>query len=86
MATRDSFDLTDSKRSSVITLTPQPRSVDATLFNGAHHQHPSPAVLTAAFFLFFFRSPAHFIFLPQTKGRDAGIPRWRTSLFRPRPH
>lgn len=34
-------------------------------------------VLTAAF----FHSPAHFIFLPQTKGTNADIPRWRKSLF-----
>lgn len=75
MATRDPFDLTDSKRSSVITLTPQPHSVDATLFNGAHYQHPSPAVLTAAFFLFFSLSCS--LYFPRSNKRQG---RRHTSL------
>lgn len=65
MATRDSFDLTVSKRSSVITLTPQPHSVDATPFNGAHHQHPSPALLTVA--SFFFSLSCSLYFPPSNK-------------------
>lgn len=36
---------------SVIALTPQPHSVDATLFNGAHHQRPSGGIDRSLFSL-----------------------------------
>lgn len=51
MATLDSFDLPDINDPSVIALTPQPHSVDATLFNGAHHRGPSGGIDRSLFSL-----------------------------------
>lgn len=42
---------------SLIAPTPQPRSLDAALFNNAHHQRPFSGIDRSL-----FRSPARFIF------------------------